>query len=197
MQEIIKAMLNVSEKLKNPGVNAINPHFKNEYTTLDKLIDHIKPLLLENGLLVIQGAEEINGKLNIITKVFHESGENIETSMSMPYGTDAQKTCAAVTYGRRAALSAMFNIASDPDNDGEDAIGRQETNYMPNETDIYLKLDSLNTIDSVNDYGKELSGFNFPDLAKGRIKKYFDKRRKEISGSFKDQISVDNLLEGN
>lgn len=130
-KEIIKAMLLVQNKLENPSAIADNPYFKSKYTPLDYLINHIKKQTVEHELFISQSAPIVNDNVVVTTRLFHSSGQWIETKCSVPRGTDAQKTGAAVTYARRYALSAMFNISSDMDNDGNDVVPKDKFLEMP------------------------------------------------------------------
>jgi|GEM_PF-1669701 len=118
---IYMALIKASGELKNPPKNATNPHFRNRYADLAVILETVKPCLLKNGLAIIQGAESEAAKVTIITRLLHESGEWIETSLSLTAGgADPQKIGSAITYGRRYSISALLNIVADDDDDGNE-----------------------------------------------------------------------------
>ena len=130
VKEIFAALVKASGELKNPVKNAVNPHFKNRYADLATILETAKPVLMKNGLAIIQGAEADGNIVKIRTRIVHISGEWIETDLSMSAtGADPQKIGSAITYGRRYGLSAMLNIAADDDDDGEE--NRKKENQKP------------------------------------------------------------------
>jgi hypothetical protein len=105
--------------------DANNPHFKSRYATLNAVLDVVKPVLAECGLVVTQmptGAHQMAG---LVTKLMHPaSGEWLAEEALLPLQQQGpQAYVSAITYARRTALAAMFNLAAD-DDDGETAEGR-------------------------------------------------------------------------
>lgn len=133
--EIIAALHDVSMELKNPVAVADNPFYKSKYTPLDYLIDHIKKVTNARGLFIVQEAQIVGNMTTIVTRLTHISGEWIETDLSVPSGADPQKQGASITYARRYALSALFNIASDMDNDANETVEKSgdKIDNMPSE----------------------------------------------------------------
>ena len=96
-----------------------NPHFKNDYATLDNILDTTRPILAENGISVIQLPTGENG---LTTMLLHESGEYIKETYFMPAkANDPQGNGSRLTYQRRYALGAILGIATEPDDDGNKA----------------------------------------------------------------------------
>jgi cupin superfamily acireductone dioxygenase involved in methionine salvage len=129
--ELVGAVFEASKELENPIAIADNPFYKSKYTPLDFLIKHIRKVISKHSLFIVQSADLVNNDVIVITRLFHSSGEWIETKTGVPAGIDAQKTGAAITYARRFALSAMFNIASDMDNDANETVDK--INEMPHD----------------------------------------------------------------
>lgn len=108
--------------LENPPRNAKNPHFGNEYTSLDKLRDLIHEAALEEGLVVFQDVTTVEGDPAITTIFQHVSGDRITFGpLIMPASPDPQKVGGSITYGRRYALSACVGIAPEEDDDANRA----------------------------------------------------------------------------
>lgn len=102
--------------------DASNPHFGNDYATLEAVEKLVKPILAKHNLAFLQTPGTIEGdKIEIIGLLIHESGERIELRMHMPAGKlTAQAAGSAVTYARRYQLMAVFGLAP-TDDDGEAA----------------------------------------------------------------------------
>lgn len=92
-----------------------NPHFKNDYASLDEVLDKVKKPLNDLGLVVIQNPE-LGGLETIIADT--ESGEHITSNIPYINATDMQKLGGAITYARRYALIAMLGLEDD-DDDGQ------------------------------------------------------------------------------
>ena len=94
--------------------NATNPHFKKSYADLTAILEIVEPILHENGLIVLQPVKD-----NIVmTQIIDiDSGDMIESFMSLPVIQDPQKILAAITYFRRATIQSCLSL-SVTDDDG-------------------------------------------------------------------------------
>jgi hypothetical protein len=92
---------------------------------LDDVVNAIKPLLDECGLLAHQPLKFVDGEQFLITEIIHvESGESIKSEMQLKMLVEkasAQGLGSAITYGRRYALCAILNIVETSDDDGNAA----------------------------------------------------------------------------
>lgn len=125
---ISPALVKALGAIKGAAKDRKNPHFKNDYATLESVIDASRDVLAENGLCVIQGLGSVeSGRLTVTTTLLHDSGEWMESEFQMPLAkVDPQGTGSAATYARRYALMAMLNVAP-IDDDGEAATDRNAT----------------------------------------------------------------------
>lgn len=109
-----------------------NSHFRNRYATLDAIVDAVRPVLARHGLAVVSGVTAPHTSeagtllaVGVATRLVHTSGEWIESAVVLPIAkNDPQGAGSAVTYGRRYSLSALLSLATDDDDDGELAVGR-------------------------------------------------------------------------
>jgi len=109
-QKVYKAKLAIGKVTKN----ANNPHFKKSYADLNAIIEAVEPILLENGLLLLQ---PIHGN-SVCTQIIDvESGNMIESCMDLPTGIDPQKMGSAITYYRRYTLQSILSLQA-VDDDG-------------------------------------------------------------------------------
>ena len=121
---LAKALAVAQGELEDAKKDGTNPHFKNRYATLSSVRAAITPVFSKHGLSVTQlnephGAEGVC----VVTVLMHESGEWITSSLYVPVSKkDAQGFGSALSYARRYALAAIANIATDDDDDGEQAV---------------------------------------------------------------------------
>ena len=125
---LAKALSIVQGKLTYAVKDSANPFFKSKYADLESVWDACRSLLAENGLCVIQmPGNYFEGRMWLITRLCHSSGEWIEQEMSIPVAKqDAHGCLAAVTYMRRGSLAAFLGIVQ-ADDDGNTASNKIET----------------------------------------------------------------------
>ena len=94
-----------------------------KYAELQEFLPEIVKILRQNALVVVQSPETIRDGdilvVKMITRIFHGSGEWIETECGVPaLKIDPQAIGSAITYARRyAVLSALGLIPTDDDDD--------------------------------------------------------------------------------
>jgi len=131
IKELATALSKVQGELTYAKKDSANPFFKSRYADLESVWDACRNLLAKNGLSVIQmPGNYFEGRMWLVTKLCHTSGEWIEQEMSMPVGkpdnqgvvkVDAHACMAAVTYMRRAALASFVGVVQ-ADDDGNAAV---------------------------------------------------------------------------
>src|SRR5699024_2512453 len=128
--ELLKAMLTVQKSIKNPKKEAYNKYFDSKYATLDAVIETYLELCVKNDLIIMENPvthqlEDGTVRIGIEVMLMHTSGQWMvfDPYMVTPDKNTAQGIGAAVTYVRRYTLSSVFNIASEEDDDGNQASG--------------------------------------------------------------------------
>jgi len=117
-----------------------NPHLKNEYATLDDIINGVRQPLADNGLAWTQLLHSKNGAVKLTTLLMHESGQWISGSVVVEVGEGnrgvnaIQALGSSITYMKRYTLSAMLGIASEVDDDGNGAKAPKPQRAMPQQT---------------------------------------------------------------
>ena len=125
-KEIFPAQIKMQSEMNNIAKDSKGYGYN--YTSLEKLIDHSKPVLFDNGLGYIQtNTSTDDGKVGVTTRLIHTSGEWVEDTMVAPLYklakmNEYQVAGSVITYFRRYALASMLGIASDED---MDASGEQ------------------------------------------------------------------------
>ena len=127
--ELFTALAKARKAFKPVIKRSSNPFFKSKYADLAEILDATVDSLSDNGLSVLQlPSMDESGHVVITTVIGHSSGQWMEGSLPMPVSkADAQGTGSAITYGRRYALGALLNVASELDDDAEAAVGRTKT----------------------------------------------------------------------
>lgn len=117
----IGAALAAAQAVVKPVLkNKLNPHFKNRYADLSGVWDSCREPLSSNGIAVIQVPSFHEGRLLLITRLIHKSGQWIQGALSIrPDKDTAQGIGACVTYARRYMLAAMVGVIDEDDDDGE------------------------------------------------------------------------------
>ncbi len=118
INDIAAALAKAQSLFTQPKKTKTNPHFKNKYAELVDVIEATKDGLLKCDLSIVQGVEDRTLK----TRVSHKSGQWIETETPLLLDKqNMQGLGSALTYARRYALSAILNVSSDEDDDGNEA----------------------------------------------------------------------------
>ena len=126
-KNIFKALSDFKKDFKQPLKDADNPFFKSKYVPLENVVQSIDNEAPKHGLGYFQSTVTgEGGTAGVITVITHSTGEYIEFD---PLYLKADKATAqgmgsAITYARRYSLSSAFGIASDVDDDGNEASGK-------------------------------------------------------------------------
>lgn len=112
-------------KNKTVKVKTGSGEYEFSYATLDAIFDVIRKPLSDNGLSFVQTLDSGDGgKLRLLTRLLHTSGQWIETETPVSVtGTSMQALGSAQTYAKRYAISALLGIVADEDDDANTADG--------------------------------------------------------------------------
>lgn len=109
--------------------DAINPHFKNSYSSLNEVLSKVKKPLNDLGILIEQSpaieAVILDGNrvmANGLHTVLRDTEDDTYIESFVPFinATDMQKLGGAITYARRYSLISMLGL-EDADDDGNTA----------------------------------------------------------------------------
>lgn len=95
-----------------------NPHFGNEYATLDEILGKVKAPLNKLGV-VFYWSSDLDG----MTLIMKHVESDTEVTSTIPYiqKQDAQKLGSNITYNKRYSIVAMLGL-EDEDDDGTKAV---------------------------------------------------------------------------
>jgi len=120
----MQKLFNLQNKLKAVKKDAENPFFKSKYFDINGLLSALKPLLNEEGVIVIQPLAVSESGINLLKTLVidAETGKAlVESAIALPSDVDPQKMGSAITYFRRYSLQSMFLLESE-DDDGNSTI---------------------------------------------------------------------------
>ena len=125
IKELATALSKVQGQLTFAKKDSANPFFKSTYADLESVWDSCREALAKNGLAVIQmPGNFFEGRMWLITRLVHSSGEWIEQEMSIPVAKQDSHGClGAITYMRRSSLASFVGIVQ-ADDDGNTAAGK-------------------------------------------------------------------------
>jgi len=124
--KLAEALSKAQGMMKNADKDRDNPFFKSKYADLAGVWDACRKPLSDQGIAVSQLYDVIEGRVFLTTELMHSSGEFIQSIVPIqPVKPDPQSMVSAMTYMKRAALSAIAGVAAaEMDDDGETATGR-------------------------------------------------------------------------
>ena len=131
VKELIHALLQAQREIKHATKDAKNPHFKNDYATLESVLDEAKPILNKYDVFLSQ----VNGKDEyghfIETRLMHVSGQIHSSKIYLIIDkANMQGLGSAETYGRRYDLAAILGITQ-KDDDGNFASSNETSWNKP------------------------------------------------------------------
>ena len=141
MSDLTQALLAFQRDAPAIAKDAVNPHFRNKFASLENVMETVRPLLNANGLVLMQfptvmesgdGATQ-QGALRT-TIVHAESGEAVEDIMLLHAPKDdPQGQGSALTYARRYAILSILGLVADEDDDGNKAQRRKSAGLLAEE----------------------------------------------------------------
>ena len=141
INELAAALSKAQGAIKPAPKDAENPHLKSKYTTLDSIIETIKPALAANGLAFTQLLASDENGAALTTMLIHSSGQWLSTTASFEAGTGhrginaLQAFGSALTYMKRYQLASMLGISSGQDDDGNGNIRARSTRAADKEVE--------------------------------------------------------------
>ena len=120
VEHIFPALATAQSKIKGAKTDANNPFFNSKYADMASVVESLREPFALSGLGFIQGVSD-DAKM-LVTRIFHTSGEWIETSypLSCKDWANPQAVGSSVTYAKRYGLQAAAGIPS-VDDDGNTA----------------------------------------------------------------------------
>lgn len=142
IDKFMPAFLAAQKDIDFAAKNKVNQHLKSKYADLSEVIQAVKFSLNANGIAFLQTPDESEpAVLKLTTRLIHESGQWIESVMTMPLvKTDSQGYGSAMAYARRYALSAITGIYADDDDDGQLASNRKKKEALSTAMQMFEQM---------------------------------------------------------
>jgi len=116
-------LLSFQKQVKAISKDSTNPFFKSAYFDINSLLESIKPIINELGLIITQPLFiTTEGKNALRTMIIDSETEKTlaESNIILPDIQDPQKIGSAITYYRRYSLQSLLLLEA-LDDDGEGA----------------------------------------------------------------------------
>ena len=130
--EIYNKLFKVQQEIGAISKDKKNSFYKNKYFDINKLIEHVSPILKSHNLLLLQPIRD-NKVCSVIIDL---DGGVVESSLELPANLDAQKIGGAITYYRRYTLVSLLGLQAE-DDDGEATRTKETTSS--NKTEMFDK----------------------------------------------------------
>lgn len=112
MKKMYQKIDDIKKHIGKISKDSKNPFHKSKYFDINKLLEHVEPLLQEQGLLLLQPIE----KCSVVTRIIDiETLDFIESTIELPNIDDPQKIGSAISYYRRYSLTSLLSIQSEDD----------------------------------------------------------------------------------
>lgn len=119
---LAKAQLEIKHPEKNKTVKVrtkSGQEYTFDYADYSAIVESLREPLSKNGISFCHYLEERSGKIVLVTRLNHSSGEFFESIFPMPQVSDPKDFGAAMTYGKRYCLSGLTGCVADDDADAE------------------------------------------------------------------------------
>lgn len=123
IKNIVAALVAFQGALTPPKKDTDNPYFKSKYADLAGVWESCRPLMLANGLALVQAPSTEGNIVTVKGTLYHVSGESISSVLTASAKDSLpQSIGSAITYLRRYQMCSMLGVAAE-DDDGAAATG--------------------------------------------------------------------------
>jgi hypothetical protein len=147
--EIYRKLLAAKKEIGKISKDSTNPFFKSKYFDVNALLEHVEPILQHYGLVLLQPIKN-NAVFTII--VDSESGEQIDSGITLPNLTDPQKLGSAITYYRRYTLQSLLGLQAEDDDANKVSRPAKPVDYT-------RQITRLESCDSIEQLAKVFASF--------------------------------------
>lgn len=119
--KIDAALAKAQAELENPTKDAVNPHFRSKYATLDAGLNIVRGVLSKHGISVTQPTSFEDDCLILYTRLACQGQWIMAAYPVCRLPVKQQEMGSALTYSRRYSLFSMVGIAGEEDDDANAA----------------------------------------------------------------------------
>ncbi len=92
------------------------------YSTLDFTMDIVRPLLASHGFSLTNTMQVADGKLSMVTRLLHTTGESLESTLPIKVTGNPQDLGSELSYMKRYGAACLLGLAfEEEDDDGQKA----------------------------------------------------------------------------
>ena len=190
--DIYKKFAAAWERVENPPLDSVNPHFKSKFASLGAVYKAIRKACEGIAYMQAFGTEDSGGDtiLTINSWLQDAEGGRIDlSSMRMPVTDNPQQQGSIITYYRRYVAVTDWGIVGEEDDDAESAMPKPKPQAKPKKDeladlwqqciDLGVKPDGLKSWYEANGFkGKKLTQLNNAERMK--VKAYLTDMRESI-----------------
>lgn len=167
--------------------DSTNPFFKSKYADINSLLETIKPVLSEVGLVVMQPLTVCDSKNVLTTEIWDDEKIIAKSAIFLPDNLDPQKIGSAITYYRRYSLQALLALEAEDDDGNLTKPNGHKPELKPliKERNFTDEANNCNTIDELKIWYKKLT-----PVEQTTMKALVTNRKQELS-AVKD-IPIEN-----
>ncbi|HEY5851074.1 MAG TPA: ERF family protein [Lysobacter sp.] len=143
IDQLLPAFITARAAIPPVRKSSVNEHFGNRYADLHELEAAALPALLAQGLMVVHHyARDDRGGLLLVTRLYHQSGQWLQSAVPIGADKSSQALGSGSTYAKRYSLQALLSLAADEDDDGNsiaDGVARERPALATRRTSQSLK----------------------------------------------------------
>jgi len=127
---IEQKLFEIKKTLEGIEKDAKNPFLKNDYVSLNNLLDCINPIFQEHRIFFYQSSDYAGDGFVKTSTILVDLDDNtkIESGVVFQAGSKAQESAGALTYMRRYSLMTCLGLKAE-DDDGNNGSGRWNTKF--------------------------------------------------------------------
>ena len=122
-----ESLFNVQAAIEPMATRAINDLIGNRYVTLNQILRELRPLLVKEGVLLMQ-LPSVKDRSLEVTTILAKGEERMEHICAMPVVDPSPHGVGSlITYARRYTLSALFCLTTEDDDASSIRVSEKET----------------------------------------------------------------------
>jgi hypothetical protein len=126
----MKRIFEIYKSIASISKDKTNPFFKSKYFDINNLVEQLKPMFVEKGLMIFQPLGNIGTRNTLKTMIIDSETGNLvlqSGGIMLPDIADPQKMGSAITYFRRYDLVSLLFLQAE-DDDAKKASGKDLDN---------------------------------------------------------------------
>lgn len=194
----MKKLLAFQKQMVAISKDSTNPFYKSKYFDINKLLEEVKPVLNELGLVLVQALSSIDGKPAIKTELYNvdntEQFPLLSSTTPLPENPDPQKMGSIITYYRRYSIQTLLCLQSE-DDDGEGVVRpvKPVVKKVENQRDeLRINIVKLCRLNGMDDGDDDYKMFVFKNVGLNLKNENFEEIIKKLEAKYKEKYENKN-----